>query len=407
MLATNIALLLAIFHYFYPFAIDMQQNTTPLAHAVLIISPLFLLIQVLIFALSWNALEQAERNSTPHIMGMLTKDRLLLFSNLWIVLFVLLSYAIALDFLFFNIIHKKILLALWIVLLGITLDVLRQSLKRMTSYLNPFEIVGMFSDKGKDYVRNDKEIELCGTIDALTDISIKAIQRSGIGLTHEAMDRMQQLSKNFLEAQKSIGHPKEDKETKAYGIKDKVTYVLFFLYQRLELIYIQALEHRLEPINSGIISALGKIAIYDAKFDMSLVHYPLTLIGKLTKEAQEKKISSIPLKSTGTLLEVARQIASEIDLKYLEIKDPFMSIIAQLDDIAKETFRQEKNSNMRLLVHPFHELKTILSSEKLNDHPDTPVIVERLEGVMAEFNTLEMILRTIPPIPKISEENIK
>ena len=79
-------------------------------------------------------------------------------------------------------------------------------------------------------------------------------------------------------------------------------------------------------------------------------------------------------------------------------------LITQLHEITKEAFKQDKSINISMLTQPFRDMKAFFASEKLAQHQDTPVIVDRINQVIGEFDALEVILKTLPPIPQISEE---
>ena len=57
-------------------------------------------------------------------------------------------------------------------------------------------------------------------------------------------------------------------------------------------------------------------------------------------------------------------------------------------------------------MQPFKDLRALFQSEKAKDHQDTPVILQNIDRVLGEFEALQMVMSTIPPIPNISEEDI-
>lgn len=99
------------------------------------------------------------------------------------------------------------------------------------------------------------------------------------------------------------------------------------------------------------------------------------------------------------LSEVANQLLTEIDVTYLELQDPFLSIINGLEIIAKGEFQRNKSINIAILEQPFKELKTLFEQGKVKDHPDTPVIMQNINRVLGEFDALRLVMATRPPIP--------
>jgi hypothetical protein len=354
--------------------------------------------------LAWSPLQQAEQHTTPRILEMFRKDRHIFLASLWLILFPLATYV--LSFLFISDSNRLNLmfLAAWLVMLGITWDAVLHFIRRISGYLNPFASVDMFSRQAQECIQDEKELDLCDRIDGIAEIAIKAIYKSSSSLANSALSKLQQIAHNFLSSAKSISHHQQDAQTQSVGITDKVSYTMFYLYQRLELIFHKALEHKLEPICSYILTLFGKIAIDAAKYDMSLAGVPVRSIGKLAKKAQEAKMEDVPIKASCTMLEVAKVILDEIDVTYLELQEPFLSIINSLEELTKGAFKQDKSINIELLKQPFYDLRELFSSEKMINHQDTPIIRQNIDRVIGEFSALEMVMRTIPPIPEVTEE---
>ena len=285
--------------------------------------------------ISWTPMLMAEQHSTPRIMDMFRKDFHMRFAYAWLVIFGLATLVLALDALYGQTISKTWLFAIWIVLLGITLDIGRHFVRRIIEYLNPFAVVKMFSKEGKDAIKDEREMDLCQWLDGLFEIAIKSIQRSSTALANTALGEQQDLARIFLESSKSISHHAQDKQTKEYGISDKVTYTMFYLYQRFDMTFEKALKDRLEPTCSYIVTLLGKISVDAAKLDISLASAPLRFLGKLAKRAQDEGLEETALKSSCILTEVAKTIMNDVDIKYLEIRDPYLSIINGLEVLAK------------------------------------------------------------------------
>ncbi len=42
----------------------------------------------------------------------------------------------------------------------------------------------------------------------------------------------------------------------------------------------------------------------------------------------------------------------------------------------------------------------------IGNHPEAPLIVQDLTGVISEFDALESVMRAMPPMPKIDVEKI-
>jgi hypothetical protein len=404
MLGTLLSIAIAFFLIVNPAAQQIRLNFNVISIVMSIIASLYLFVFPLGLALAWSPLQKAEQNLTPRVLEMFRKDSHVRFVGLWLILFPLITYLMTLDLIYMNIISKMLLFAVWIVMLGVAIDLTVYLTRRILNYLNPFGVVKMFTKQAKESVQNEREADLCQWIDALSEISIKAIHRNSTSLSNESLDEIQSIASLFLESSKSISHHKEDAQSKALGIVDKVSYTMFYLYQRLEVIFDKALKAGLEPVCNHVVTILGKITIAAAKYDVSITSTPLNVLGKIAKRAQEEKLHETVLTASCTFLEVSKVIINDVDVKYYEIKDPFLSIINSLEFLAKDTFRQDKTTNIQLLEQPFKDLKELFHNEKVASHQDMPVLLQNIDRVIGEFDALDIILHTIPPIPEIPED---
>jgi hypothetical protein len=394
MYATLFSLLICFFIIFNPFETNVIPDAQLVGISLIVIASLFVLIQNFALAMAWNPLQNAEKEFTPRIIEVFKRDRLLRFIHFWLLFFPLISYAIAIDLLYLNLFNKIVLLAVWIVFLGIAIDLLSLFFKRILEYINPVSVINQMVNASRQSILQEDEGGLCQWIDALSEVAIKAGQRSSPSLANQALSQLPSILENYFQSAKSIGHQK----------LDKANYILYYLLQRLEMIFHKALEHRLEPICRFAINIAGKITLLAAKYDITLMTLPLRYLGEFALAGQKAKMGDIGDYAACVLLEVAKKILAEVDVTYLEIRDPFFALISQLEEISKEAFRQDRNINIQVLNQPFGELKALFQTEPLAKHQDTPIILQDIDRVTGEFDALGMVLRTVPPIPKTEEE---
>ncbi|MBA3958269.1 MAG: hypothetical protein H0X51_07760 [Parachlamydiaceae bacterium] len=399
MLATLLSLLVAIYLYVSSIGAEVLPNLTLIGIALMAMATLFVLILPIMRALAWSPLQHAEANSTPHVVELYLRDKRLQFGHLVLLLFPLFTYAIAIDVLFLNVLNKNIVLPVWIVLLGFAIDAIHDSLKRTSNYLNPHYVTELFTQDALESVRDGEEMDLCHWIDALSEVSIRAIQRMSISLCNSACNELQRIMRQFFESSKSISHENQDSQSREMGITDKVSFTLLFFLQRLEMINTKAVEQRLEPVCSNLTSILGKVSVAAAKYDLSLVTYIMPFFGRFVLLAQSNHLNEVGVKASLTLVAVAKIIVNEVDLTYQELQDPFFSMINQITEISKETFRQDKTVKIQVLTQSLIDLKELFQSEKMASHRDTPAIIEQIDRKLAEFDAVEAVMRTIPPIP--------
>lgn len=363
---------------------------------------LFLFMVVFINILIFIPLQTAEGELTPRIIELFRLDKPILFINSSLLLFSFISFLYALNIPFYFNIKPPILYGIWIVLLGFSLDLLFLYIRRSITYFNPFSVIRRFTQEAHKSTVAARDEELCQWIDAQTEIATKTIGRNGTALCQEAIGEMQMIARNFMESCKSIGHIHSDeKNTQDPEIAlgrdaDEVGYILFYILQRLEFINNLALKKKQEPICNTIIATLSKITLYAAKFDLSLVSYPVHYIGKAALQAQEHDLTEIPIKASMALLEVSRTILAEVDYTYLDLKDPFLSIINSLEEISKAIFKKDKNISLKILMQPFVDLKELFSSEKVAGHQDTSVIIASINRILGEYEALETVMKTMP-----------
>jgi len=402
MLGTLLALVIALFLQIHP--IPQQIDLSALAAIMLLISIPFLIIFPLGLMWTWLPMQKAEQNATPRILEMFRLDNHIRMTGGVIVAFPLITLAMVGGLLYIYPLERNLILGLWILLLGITIDSLRHYAKRVMRYLNPFSVVTLFTEYAKATIRNNQESDLCHWVDALTEVGIKGIQRHSSAICNLIIDELQEISQLFLEASKSIAHPNKDAQSEALGISDKVGFMMFFIYQRLDMIFQKALNNRMETTCNHLIAVLGKIAVSAAKYDVSLASVPLRFLGKCASHAQNEGLEETPITASCTLLEVAKIILTDIDIRYYEIKDAFLSIINGMDILAKGTFKRNKETNIVLLMQPFKDLKKLFEQPNTKDHQDTPIILQSINRVLGEFEALLLVMNTMPKIPDIEEK---
>lgn len=382
--------------YFFPLPELTPVAAAALAIGLIIISLLVLLFQIIITVNATSSLQKSEQNLTPRIFELYSHDSQIGNLSLIPIIFLFTTVYAAIDILFLNFAHKDTLLPLWILFLGLCFATMYHLSRRIYSFLSPSTAVDLYAHKASVAIREGQDREFCNWIDVLSEISLKAINRDSSSLCQHALDTMQRLYRDYLEASKSLTH--RTSTTEGTGT-DTVSYSLFFYFQRLEIIFNKALQKHLEIVCGDIITSLGKVTFYAAKYDITMATYPIHYIGKFAKKAQENQMPDVANRATLTLIEVSKILLNEIDITYAELKDPFFSIISHMQDLAKEAFRMDRKTDIRLLTQPFLDLKELFKSDKVAKHPDTPAIVQNIDRALEEFQMLDEVLRTMPPLP--------
>lgn len=401
MIATLISILLAAYLYYGTTYTEPPADSLILGITLITIATVFLIAGVLARLRAWEPLQRAEYRLTPHVIELYQKDIHLKIAHFILILFVFVTYIVAFDLLFLHTIDRAILLPAWVIFFGIALDALYYSLKRMLRYIDPTSVVGLFTHAATINIQNEQQRELCQWIDSLFEIAMRALGRTSTSLCNHVCDELQRITRLFLDSSKSITHKIEG--SGPGGSHDEISYTLFFVLQRLEVINNKAIEMHLEPICSNLVTNVGKIDIAAAKLDLSLATYPLPFLGRFALSAQRAGLTEVGPKSIITLLQVARTIVNEVDLTYAELQDPFFTLVNQIYEISKETFRQDKTMNVKVLLQPFYDLKELFQKDRIANHVDTPAIQQHIDRYISEFQALDAVLRTMPSMAPVSD----
>ena len=345
----------------------------------------------------WFPMQKAEENTTPHIVQLFHKDKLIIFTKVMMIAFPLITFAFLYEILFQHTIGKTWIVMVWVILWGASTDSMFRFIRRVTGYLDPFVVVGLFTEQAKLAIENNQESDLCSWIDALCDVAIKGIQRHNTSISVQALDEEQEIASYYLNASKSIAHPEQDAKSEALGISDKVNFTMFYIYQRLEMIFDHALDNKLDMLCNSFMADIGKIIINAAKYDITMALPPIHLLNRTARKAQNAGFENVSLTASCTSLEVAKGIVNDIDVRYYKLTETFLVLINGMETLAKTSFQRDKATNLDALVQPFFEMKVLFNDPKVRDHQDTPAIVATLDRIIGEFEALRQVLTTMPP----------
>lgn len=341
-----------------------------------------------------------EQKLIPNLMDLIRLDIPLWICRCYLFIFTLISYlCILLISRIENLKFQDWFFLGWFVFFGVALDILIDNWRRLVNFLSPSFLISRIANRAEKAIQNDNRNSLLDNLNSLAEISIRSVERSQLAMSTQALQTFPPLLKNFFDAAKSISHPALNaKQEKNAPEGDASSYVIFYLMQRFELINDKALRDRQETVCRHMIMTLGKMIVHCAQFDLSLVSFPTHFLTKFGLKAQQHHFDEVVILTTSTLLEIAKTILTEIDVKYAELQDPFKSIINGLAIIERETYKKYKNVNIKVLVQPLVDLKELFKTEKMIAHRDTPAIVQQIDNVLEEFSILEQMTQAIPPI---------
>jgi len=390
-IATSIFFLLGLFFLHSDELNEISIAVSPFIPLLVLIFQLFL--AVLIF----NPLQRAEYGMTPRIFELLKNDTSFKRANIF-----LFSFSLILLFFSFSPLLAKMpsfwTVCFWVLSFGVIADVFYFIVKRLYSYLDPFTAVKLFTSNAKKSLNAHREEKLSDWMESLSEIALKSLDKGNFSLSSSAINESSHLINAFLDAAQNTQEHKESSKIKSAQITaEETNYLLIFFLDRLESVYNKAFEKKDISLCSQMMTVLGKIAIKAAQTNPSYSNYPIYLIGKFSREAEEKGFNDLSLKGSCTLVELSKAIVENFSPPPQEFKAPFLSVIAHLDEIAKAAFKKDKSLNIKILSYPFQDLKTSFQVEKMASYQDTQLILNELNSVLSEWDALEGVMKMMPP----------
>lgn len=390
MFLTLISILFAGLAFIFSDSLNFKGHPLFIASMIGSIGTALWLVTPLTRMLFVNSLQKS------HSFSLVRKDFLSTIRDWYLFCFILVSYGVAFLFLLVQFPYASELFALWIIALGLALEATFDGLRRSLKLLDPHFVVEELYVQAKHAIQTDKNPLLWDSMDQIAEVGLHSLDKDQLTLTLATINKIEPILRLFYASSKSVSRMVEDKKVEQATGTDETGFTLFHQLQRLQLINERALQRRIEPVVSRIIIVLGKVIIASAELDLSLITVPVNFLGKFAVRSQQMNMDEVALLATGTLIEVSKSILKNVDLTYAELVVPFQTIVANLDLIAKSTFRKEKKSSIKLLVEPIKELRTLFQEEKVSKYRDTPAVLENIDRTLAEYEALEQVLRTIP-----------
>lgn len=376
MYATLISLVMASF-----FALQgtdlLGEHTAIIRLAFALFFPLF---SGIVLAGSYSALQNGELTGTPKSLELLRADQKLKWALILLFIWPLISLIPMGSFTW----------AYLLILIGLGLDTARFLVLRLLDHLNPFQMVGLLEEASLQFLKKNQQLSLCETIEALGEMGTKGIRRGNSTLANQTVNVLETVGERILTVEKNSG-------------KDTLTYMILFILQQMELLFKAAIDTGGGLSLGHLITNVTKLASFAAKVDLSLALYPLHYLRRMAKKAVEEGHLDVGVKTTLSTQALAKEIVKLPSLESQELEPPFHCLIDIMEEVAKETFRKEKSTPIELLMRPFLDLKTLFNETQLVNHQDTPAIQKQLDRIIGEFQALDALLKTMPPLPNLSE----
>jgi len=345
---------------------------------------LFLVLVGLLGLLPLTALHRAEMKITPRVMEMYQKYfrwRGTVFALFSVVSFVLFFVFMAPE----EKAYYLVFVALWVLFLGIAIDLFMDVLHAAAELLSPFDVIKMYGEGAESVEKQGDHAETCTWIGALAETGTKAIENESTVLGTYVIHEMRQLGKNCLEWWKD--HLAEDKE----AARDQI-YPIHFMIQRLEFLFDHALARENEPVCMAIITSLSQFIVVATRCRIEISGFCIRALKSCVDVAQDEDFDDIVVKASCALEEVVKEIAVEPEVGSLEVRETFIAIIDQMETLAKGMFQRDKTINIEALSQSFYKIRELLQNEPMASHPDQSPILAEVNRVVGEFVALQQVM---------------
>ncbi|GEM_PF-2517722 len=378
MIATPLTVLLMFIFYFF----EVPQLETYFPTAALVAGGLFLFVTPLIRALISSGAQSSVVESTSLAIRAVQRDKILKLYTWIFAGFILFSFAVAL----FNL---TALFLLWFLWLGVAIDAAYMYTTRQQRYLDPTHLIEVFEKEAVKCFKSNDQLGLRQSVDAIAEIGLKGLFQRSVGLSLQVVESLEKLGTELFEQRTSLN-------------EESMNYLLVTLLQRLEMIYSQAVEERLEVIagraSLSVVKLLEPVTKHNAEHTRINFHF----LAKFFELAADQELYGVTDQLSIQLFEMGKQMLRTPELQQKGLGITLMGVITHLELMAQEAFKQDKNRPVPMLTHPFHELKSLV--EPMKGFKDREAILQELDRVLAEFEALQAVLQSVPNIPGYTQK---
>ena len=294
-----------------------------------------------------------------------------------------------------------LLLGVWLFFIGVSIDFVRAFFAQVLVYFSPMEFVDLVVERAKQAVWAGDDKDLSQWVDALGEMALRAVDRRSPSFASYCVDGVSLSVQRFFEV-----HRRALQAATAEGdIHHRSNYLLYYAIERLEMVFGVALRGRLDTVCNYVENALGKIAVSAAQGDVAKAAPSIRFIGTFALQALQQNVDEVAVKANLLLVEISKLILRDVDATKYSVQEALVPVVDQLEAIAKASFKKDKESDLKVLTHPLRELKTVLSADAYTGREDVAAVIKAIDSVLADFQNLELILHTIPPIPKMATED--
>ena len=96
-----------------------------------------------------------------------------------------------------NVQYQDWFFLIWLVFLGIALDVFRDSWRRLLNFLNPSFLISRISKETVTAIKNDQDVSFWNNIDSLSEIALRGVENSKLALSTQTLQTFPPIIQSF------------------------------------------------------------------------------------------------------------------------------------------------------------------------------------------------------------------
>ncbi len=397
MYITIISILVALLFGLTTSTVPLENMPLVEGMVVAIVGSFFLLISALVKSLIWPTLATIEAETIPRSQELFLKDRPIYAYRLYIFIFSLYCYFIVFTTTWgSNLAVVHYLIVFWIVLFGLACDALRLYIQRMMHYSHHIFLLDKVVHECLHAVATGRETEAYEWIDNIIEAATKSMRKGSFHTASYALEQALAIVEGYVPAfQRSLrSHPIATIET---SLLDHVNSLCIYLAKRLQWVFEEALDEKMDPVAEDIISIYGKISLHFARYNPSLAHVPLQFIEKCAQYALVTNHDEIASRAAITLSELVKNYITLSKEKEESYRELVMITFSHLEEITDAIFKKNREINPALLMQPFAEVAELVGSEQYQAFLDREAILEALKRILTKFNALDIIMTITGP----------
>ncbi len=346
-----------------------------------------------------SALQRADSGACPGLMGVARDDAGLAWLHRGLHIFPLLALLLAVSLL---IVNSSVLLAAWLVTVGLSLDLLVRYLSHISGYIDPNAAVEKLVHLGATDAENGRDSELTDKIVILCDLGYHSLRRQ---TSHEALHTISALGdllEHFMHANR-----RQLKSEELHSPNHmRAGYIAAFTTDHLESLCRNALFDQMDPTAIHVLTTLGNASVAAAQGSPEVACQLIQSMGRLALTALETGHFEVCIKGSLTLMETAKMLVSDPEASQNDLHKPLLTAVGQLGDIAKTQFRQDRDAELNFLTQPVRDLKAFFSNDStLSGRKDVKIALQALETILSDFLNLQLVLNTLPDIPDVEDDD--